>query len=30
MPGGLDEAATQTNAYLAHLGGERPTLTAVG
>jgi integrase len=29
MPGGLDEAAAQTNAYLARLTGERPTLAAV-
>ena len=26
MPGGLDEAATATNAYLARLGGDRPAL----
>ena len=26
MPGGLDEAAAATNAYLARLGGERPAL----
>lgn len=29
MPGGLDEAAAQTNAYLARLTGERPALSAV-
>jgi hypothetical protein len=30
MPGGLDEAARATNAYLARLGGERPALQLVG
>jgi hypothetical protein len=33
MPGGLDEAAERTNAYLAQLTGElgeRPALTVVG
>jgi integrase len=29
MPGGLDEAAAQTNAYLARLGGDRPALSVV-
>jgi hypothetical protein len=29
MPGGLDEAAAATNAYLARLGGERPALSVV-
>jgi integrase len=30
MPGGLDEAATTTNAYLLRLGGQRLALTVVG
>ena len=30
MPGGLDEAAAATNAYLARLDGERPVLAVVG
>jgi integrase len=30
MPGGLDEAAAATNAYLARLTGERPAMTVVG
>jgi hypothetical protein len=30
MPGGLDEAARLTNAYLARAGGERPVLRVVG
>jgi hypothetical protein len=30
MPGGFDEAAAATNAYLARLTGERPALTVVG
>lgn len=30
MPGGLDEAAAQTNAYLARLIGERPVLSVAG
>jgi integrase len=29
MPGGLDEAAAQANAYLARVGGERPALAIV-
>jgi hypothetical protein len=30
MPGGIDEAAAQANAYLARFGGERPSLSVVG
>jgi integrase len=30
MPGGVDEAAAQTNAYLARVGGKRPVLTVAG
>jgi hypothetical protein len=29
IPGWLDEAAAQTNAHLARLTGERPSLSAV-